>query len=286
MPRVYSYQFLNTEENKSVISTPSVPADRVLEVSRNGIGMRSSSGSIGTVTAAITKFLRQSKGTSGGAVTNKYIIPIAVVTSFSYREYTYEFGSVVTPNDVYRFQFNSFLGASYTVQLGDGVEDVRDGMKAALESINFGVTIDYTSPLLYGNRLIVKIYDLFKSFQTSISYGELFLYQSGYYATLDSKKYLVYYDDDFLNYPTLPSVSGSYSFSSLVLMPAGVEAYVNNPLYSKVSYSEEPFGNTSVTEFQGQGTMEAGRYIYNQSTQTLTFAEPLQPGEYIKMLYK
>lgn len=285
MPKIYSWTYENSEIDNAVVSTPAIPAARVLEVSRNGIGMQSSSGSTATVTTDVYEYNRLSEG-SAGAVTGKYIIPLSIVSTLDYREYTYEFGPVVTPNDVYRFQYNFILGVNYTVQLGDFTVNVRDGMKAAIEGSTWPSPVTCTSPLLYDNRLVVKVWSLTWSFRTSISYGELFLYQSGYYVVLDDIIYLLLTDDDFLDYPTLPAISSSYLFNSIAPAPAGVEAYIHNPEYDRVSYSASVVGSTDITGYQGQGTLEPGKYMYDQNAATITFAEPLQPGEYIKMLYK
>jgi hypothetical protein len=127
---------------------------------------------------------------------------------------------------------------------------------------------------------------LFFTLDYYIVYGTRYLYQSGYYVVLNGKEYQVLGYESNAGYPSLPSPAASYTFASLTLMPSGLIPYLNNPSYTQIAFFEDAAGLTDITGVSTTSAIGQGKYYYDETTQTLTFAEALQPGEYIKMLYK
>jgi hypothetical protein len=280
--RIYSYQYLNAVADNAAIVVPPVPSTDLLEVSRNGIGMLRSGGGTETVTTNVIQFNRLSEG-AGSAVAGKYIIPTSTVNTLTTRTVTYEIGPTITAGDVYVFKLNAFLSTSYVVLGGDTVTDVRDGLQAAVDGYSWGGTV--TCSAVSTNRFSVTA-PISMIFTYFIVYGEVYLYQIGYYVVLSGKQYLVTKSESFTAYPIIASPEPSYAFNALTLMPSGLIAYINNPSYAQVDFYETGFGSTDITGVSTAAAIGQGKYFYDEATQTLTFSEPLQPGEYIKMLYK
>jgi hypothetical protein len=284
MGRIYSYQYLNEYSNVASIGAPALAASDILEVSRNGIGMQSGTYATATVNTDVFEYKRRSYN-SNTASANKYIIQISNIPSISSRTVVYEFGPLVEIGDIYRFEQNAFLGVQYQVQSGDTVTDVRNEIKTLIDGATWsGVNISTSS--VSTNRLELTYNNFFTQLNPFIIFGTKYLFQTGYYVTLSGKDYLVVNYNTNDDYYALPLFSSSYAFGSLTYMPSGLDAFINNPAYTFDFGSVITAGQTDITGVSTAASLGQGRYIYDELTQTLTFSEPLQPGEYIKMLYK
>jgi hypothetical protein len=284
MARIYSYQYLNEYSNVSTIGAPALAASDILEVSRNGIGMQSGTYGTETINTDVFEYKRRSYN-SNTASANKYIIQISNTPSISSRTVVYEFGSLVEVGDIYRFEQNALLGVQYEVQSGDTVTDVRNEVKTLIDAATWsGVSISSSS--ISTNRLELTYNNFFTQLNPLIIFGTKYLFQTGYYVTLSGKDYLIVNYNTNDDYYTLPSISSSYAFNTLTYMPSGLDAFINNPAYTFDFGSIITAGQSDITGVSTAASLGQGRYVYNELSQTITFAEPLQPGEYIKMLYK
>lgn len=284
MGRIYSYQYVNGGVDVASITTPAVALADVLEVSRNGIGMQPGTYANETVTTDVIEYTRRSFNTNVPD-TNKYIIAVSNIPGTTTRTIVYEFGSLVTIGDTYRFETNALSGVEYVVQSGDTVTDVRNEIKTLIDAATWpGFTVSTSS--ISTNRLEVTYSTLFHTFKTLIVYGVKYLFQKGYYVTIAGKDYLITSMNSNTAYPTLPAIAATYNFGDLTLMPSGLIPYINNPSYTQDYFILIIQGTADILGVPTAGSMGMGMYVYSQTEQKLTFAEALQPGEYIKMLYK
>ena len=284
MGRIYSYQYLNEYSNVASIPAPALAASDILEVSRNGIGMQSGTYANETVLTDVLEYSRRSSNSNLPSA-NKYIIQISNIPSTTDRVVVYEFGSLVEIGDVYRFEINPLFGVEYTVQSGDDVTDVRNEIKTLIDAATWpGVFISSSS--ISTNRLELTYNNFVTQLKPLISYGTKYLYQKGYYVAIAGKEYLIINSNSNSTYPTLPAIAASYDFGDLTYMPSGVVAYINNPSYVQEFYQFSIEDAASILNVPTAGSLGQGRYLYSETEQKLTFSEPLQPGEYIKMLYK
>jgi hypothetical protein len=283
MARVYSFQYLNETIDRYTVQTPAIASARVLEVSRNGIGMQKSSGGSETVSADVKLYQRLSQA-FGAPDYLRYFIITSTVNTLTTRTYTFEVGPTVTVNDVYVVTRNAFLSTSYTVQPGDTTQDVRDGIQAAVDAYSWGVAV--TCAAVGTDKFTAQVNSISIMLTPSIVIATNSLYQTGRYVTLTGNDYLIENHNTSTTYYTLGALAGSYAFASLSYMPTGIVNFINNPAYYQTSFSESVEGTTNITGYESPSSLGAGKYKYDELTQTLTFSEPLQPGEYIKMLYK
>ena len=284
MGRIYSYHYLNQYADVATIPAPALATADVLEVSRNGIGMLSGTYANETVLTDVLEYSRRSSNNNLPSA-NKYIIQISNSPSITDRVVVYEFGSLVEIGDVYRFEINPLFGVEYTVQSGDTVTDVRNEVKTLIDATTWpGVSISSSS--VSTNRLQLTYNNFFTQLNPYIVYGTKYLYQKGYYVVIAGREYLIINSNSNTTYPTLAAIAATYDFGDLTYMPAGVEAYINNPSYVRDFYQFSIEDATSILDVPTAGSLGQGRYLYSETEQKLTFSEPLQPGEYIKMLYK
>lgn len=284
MGRIYSYQYLNEYADVASITTPAIALADLLEVSRNGIGMQSGTYNNETVNTDVFEYTRRSYNSNQPSA-NKYIIQVSNTPSISSRTVVYEFGPLVEVGDIYRFELNALAGVQYTVQSGDDTTDVRNEVKTLIDAATWpGVNI--TSASVSTNRLSLTYNNFYTQLNPLIIYGTKYLFQTGYYVELMGKQYLIENHNTNDTYYTLPSISASYDFDTLTLMPSGLDAYINNPAYTFDFGGIVTAGTTDITDVPTVGSLGGGRYVYSPTEQKLTFAEPLQPGEYIKILYK
>lgn len=284
MGRIYSYQYLNQLTDVGFITTPAIAASDLLEVSRNGIGMQSGSQGTETVVTDVIKYNRRSFNTNQPSA-NKYIIQVSNSPTPINRVVVYEFGSLVEIGDVYRFELNPFVGVSYTVQSGDTVTDVRNEVKTLIDAATWpGVSINSSS--ISTNRLELTYNNNYTLLNPIVIYGTKYLFQSGYYVTLAGKDFLITNVNSNTGYPTLPAIAASYDYDNLTYMPSGLVPFINNPSYTQDYFMTSIEDAADITDVPTAGSLGMGKYIYSPTEQKLTFAEPLQPGEYIKILYK
>ena len=285
MGRIYSYHFLNDIADRATVGTPSIALADLLEVSRNGIGMQAGTYANETVACMITEYQRRSSNTNTASV-NKYIIAVSNIPTVSNRTVVYEFGPLVEAGDTYRFEQNFLVGAQYVAQALDTATDVRNNVKTQIDGTTWSGFTTTTSSIST-NRLQVVYSTPFSSLSTFIVFGVKYLFQAGYYVEIAGKgDYLILNSNSYTGFPTLPSMSGTYAFGDLVRMPSGIIPFINNPNYIQDSYGTTVLVPTNVTGVPTASSLGAGRYVYDELSAVLTFAEPLQPGEYIKMLYK
>lgn len=284
MGRIYSYQYLNEYADVTTIGAPALAASDILEVSRNGVGMQSGTYANETVNTDVFEYKRRSYNTNSPAA-NKYVIEVSNTPTPTTRTIVYEFGPLVEIGDIYRFEVNALAGVQYTVQSGDTVTDVRNEVKTLIDASSWpGVIITSTS--VSTNRLQLEYSNVFRRLNPIIIYGTKYFFQTGYYVRLSGKDYLIENHNTNDDYYTLPAISASYAFNTLTYMPSGLDAFINNPAYTFDFGSIITAGQSDITGVSTAASLGQGRYIYDELTQTITFAEALQPGEYIKMLYK
>ena len=261
------------------IPVTGVVADEVVRLQRNGMGVKyQDTFDSSPVDVDAYQFEWWGVDTSITLDSGAYILQVYnSVTTF--RTVLYEIGPTVGVNYVYLFQ-NGTQQAIYAAGALDTDTDVRDGLEAAINAVTWtGFTV--TCLALGTNQLKITFSDT-SDFETYI--GRI-TYKAGYYCTIDSEDYLLYYDEDPTALPTLPAIDAAYNFVDITLMPSGINAYLDDP-NSTPSYSEAFEAVVSISEIPGSATVPDQIAVIDQSNQRIYFWEELNFGEVIKVFQK
>lgn len=261
------------------IPVSGVVAGNVVRIQRNGVGVRfTDTFESNPVDVDGFEFNWSGVDTSITLDSGAYISQLTnSVTSF--RTVVYEIGPTVGVNYVYLFQ-NGTQQAIYAAAPLDDAEAVRDGLETAINAVTWtGFTV--TTLALGTNRLRVTFSDT-SDFQTFI--GRI-TYKAGYYCTIESDDYLLYYAESPTGFPTLPGIDAGYNFADITLLPGGIRAYVDDP-NSIPSYSETFAGLVAISGIPGSPTVPDQFAVIDGTNQRIYFWENLNIGEVIKVFQK
>jgi len=261
------------------IPVSGVVAEDVIKVTRSGKDIRITEFDSSPVNTDIYSFQWYGISTEITLPVNMYIITVfnSVIGGVQ-RIVKYEIGSVVGRDYTFTFTNGTNI-ASYTSKLGDVTEDIRDALITALEAVSWGFTITVTP--ISTNQIYIEI-DGTGDFGYYIGRAT---YKTGYYCTINSEDYLIYYDDDFSAYPTLPGINASYDFTDLTLMDDGIEAYLDDPTTTN-TFSETLEGVSAISSIPGEDTVPNQFCVIENTEQRVYFWETLGFGENIKIYQK
>jgi len=180
---------------------------------------------------------------------------------------------------VYSVYYGSII-ASYVAQTGDTTQDVRDGLKAAIDGESWGTTVTTTN--ISTNRLQVDITGTTVNFSVQVGTQK---YKKGYYTTIAGINYILVEAESTSAYPVLPALGVSYAYSLLVPISGTVEQYLNQP-NTVYTYSESTTGTTDITAIPQVGSVPSNKCVVDQNQQRVWFDANLNIGEIIKVFQK
>lgn len=259
----------------------SVIKEDILTVDRNGIGLQRGEFGAADITADAFSFELTLETSDPNVSDTFYFIILSDTVATPNRTVLVEVGPEVQVNATYIFWIQP-ESATYTVQPGDTVEDVRDGILAA---INAATWTDSVSPMAVSTDKIRVLVDNDTAlFETNIM---SLLYKTGYYTQFQInggplKTYLIEQNSSSASPPPLGTLDSSYIYSDLTYAPLGIEILLKEPSYTQYDYSSTASGTTDISDSPQIGTVPPGKYVYHNSV--LHFADYLNIGEYIKMI--
>ena len=267
------------------ISIAGVYAQNVTIVDRNGIGIKhSTTFSGGAIGVDVRTYLYyQVKPTQITA--NDYIIAIAEDFVLDPRsiDTIYEFGPTPTIGLIYSIYYGNLV-AKYKVQSGNTVQDVRNGIEAAINALSFPGGTTVTTTPISGNRLQVQITGDF-TYPTIVLGAEKF--KKGYYSQYQGRYYILVEAESTTAYPTLPAVAASYAINAVTVLPLNVtpEGYLSEP-NATYTYSDSVTDTTTLTEIPAIGNVNPGECVIDYYNQRVWFDGNLKVGETIKIFQK
>jgi len=267
------------------ISIAGVYAANVTIVDRNGIGIKHgttfSGGAIGV--DVYTYLYYQVKPTQITA--NDYIIAITENFVLDPRsiDTVYEFGPSPTVGLIYSIYFGNLV-AKYKVQAGNTVQDVRNGIEAAINALAFPGGTTVTTTAISGNRLQVQITGDF-TYPTIVLGAEK--YKKGYYSEYAGKYYMLVEAESTTAFPNLPAVAANYAINAVTVLPLNVTplGYLSEP-NATYTYTDSVTNTTTLTEIPAIGNVNPGECVIDYYNQRVWFNGNLNVGETIKIFQK
>lgn len=252
-----------------------IVADNVVVVDRNGIGLKHTTFFTGTQNVSVKTYEWYGVIQSTVGVGN-FLLTLSNSIVGSDRVILYQVGASPVAGTVYSVYYGSII-ASYVAQSGDTTQDVRNGLKAAIDAESWGTTVTTTS--ISTNRLQVDITGTSVNFSVQVGTQK---YKKGYYTTIAGINYILVEAEATNAYPTLPALGVSYAYSLLVPISGTVEAYLSQPL-TVYTYSESTTGNTDITAYPQVGSVPVGQCVVDENQQRVWFDGDLNYGEIIKI---
>lgn len=276
-----SYQYTNTSQGALSIACDTVadPAN-ILTVDRNGIGMQQGVFSGGDIEADLYEFLLKQRDISSPTIPGRYHIILSTVY-MSPMVITTEIGPVIIDGTEYFF-IEGPGEVGYFAQVGDTTEVVRDALIVAINAFP-SWTYSTTATPISTNRIQITVAT--PIYTNAGFYANIF--KSGYFVRFSLnggpiKDYLVDVNENVFAYPIPSAPEPSYLWTELTLAPVGIATLLLEPGHNLVSYTPNLAGTTLITDSPQLGTVPPGKYVYFNSF--LYFADPLNLGEYIKMI--
>lgn len=278
-----SYQYINTVQGATSIAADSVIPANIYTIDRNGIGVIRTTFTGQDVEATVYSFEWYGENTGPVALPGWYNMKLSESSGGGIKTGLFQVGPVVVVGCVYAFGVFPDV-VTYIAQTGDTDTDVRDGLETAINAYSWpdGVTVTAIGT----NQYEVVVANESAAFLQRIS---LSLYKSGYYCTFSLnggpvKEYLIEANTGIDDFPALPSLESSYLYSTLTLASSGIETLLEEPPYTTNSFDDTAAGTTDITNSPQIGTVPAGKCVYYNSRIYFSDSEPLNSGEYIKMI--
>ncbi len=254
-----------------------VAAD-VIVVDRNGIGVKHGTVFTGTETVSVKTYewygVKQETGT-----TSNYLMTLTNSIVGGNRVIVFRVGPTPVVGTVFAVYYGSII-AQYVVQSGDTTEDVRDGLKSAIDGQSWTTTVTTTN--IGTNRLQVEITGT--DVDMTVQFGSQ-KYKKGYYTTIAGINYILVEAGSATTWPTLPALGVSYAYSLLVPITGTVEDYLSQPL-TVYNYTESTTGTTDITAIPSVTGVTFNECVVDQNQQRVWFWENLAVGEKIKIFQK
>lgn len=274
------YKTYQVIDNVPYVATNSIVAAKVLVVDRNGIGVKHNIAFNANPTNLAVKQYNWYGVKKKTLAANSGIFVLINFGNVLTGRYTlFQIGSVVTPGNTYIFWYGQTY-IKYTAQTGDTATTVRNAIKSGIDGASWGYTI--TTNSISTDQLSITTSQ--ETFQFSYRVGSQ-LWQRGYYLTFNNQEYFIYQANSTTANPTLPAVSASYAFSSLVIADPNVYTYLNDPL-SISFFTTASAGTTNITGISTSGNVPANECVVNESEQRIYFDANLNIGEIIKVIYR
>lgn len=255
-----------------------VIATDVVVVDRNGIGVNHTTFFTGTVNVSVKTYEWYGVVQSTVGVGN-FLLTLSNSIVGSNRVIIYQVGASPVAGTVYSVYYGNII-ASYVAQSGDTTQDVRNGLKAAIDGESWGTTVTTTN--ISTNRLQVDITGTTINFTVQVGTQK---YKKGYYTTIAGINYILVQAESTSTWPTLPALGVSYAYSLLVPISGTVEQYLNQP-NTVYTYSESTTGTTDITAYPQVGSVPANKCVVDQNQQRVWFDANLNVGEVIKIFQK
>lgn len=250
----------------------------VIVVDRNGIGVKHGTVFTGTETVDVKTYEWYGVKQETGSTTN-YLMTLTNSIVSGNRVIVFRVGPTPVVGTVFAVYFGSII-AQYVVQSGDTAEDVRDGLKAAIDGESWTTTVTTTN--IGTNRLQVDITGT--DVDMTVQFGSQ-KYKKGYYVTIAGINYILVEQESTSTWPTLPALGVSYAYSLLTAISGSVEDYLSQPL-TVYSYSESVTGSTDITAIPSVTGVTFNECVVDQNQQRVWFWENLAIGEKIKVFQK
>ena len=260
------------------IDVVGVVSNDVVIVDRNGIGLQHTTFFTGTLNVSVKTYEWYGVVQSTVGVGN-FLLTLSNSIVGSDRVILYQVGASPVAGTVYSVYYGSII-ASYVAQTGDTTEDVRDGLKAAIDGESWGTTVTTTN--ISTNRLQVDITGTTVNFSVQVGTQK---YKKGYYTTIAGINYILVEAESTSAYPVLPALGVSYAYSLLVPISGTVEQYLNQP-NTVYTYSESTTGTTDITAIPQVGSVPSNKCVVDQNQQRVWFDANLNIGEIIKVFQK
>lgn len=253
-------------------------ANNVIIVDRNGIGVKHATTFTGTETVDVNTYEWYGVKQETGSTTN-YLMTLTNSIVGGNRVIVYRVGPTPVDGTVFAVYYGSII-AQYVVQSGDTTEDVRDGLKAAIDGQSWTTTVTTTN--IGTNRLQVDITGT--DVDLTVQFGSQ-KYKKGYYVTIAGINYIIEEAESTTTWPTLPALGVSYAYSLLVPITGTVEDYLSQPL-TVYNYTESVTGSTDITAIPAVTGVTFNECVVDQNQQRVWFYENLNIGEKIKIFQK
>lgn len=253
-------------------------ASDVIVVDRNGIGVKHGTVFTGTETVSVKTYewygVKQETGT-----TSNYLMTLTNSIVGGNRVIVFRVGPTPVVGTVFAVYYGSII-AQYVVQSGDTAQDVRDGLKSAIDGQSWTTTVTTTN--IGTNRLQVDITGT--DVDMTVQFGSQ-KYKKGYYTTIAGINYILVEAESTTAFPTLPALGVSYAYSLLVPITGTVEDYLSQPL-TVYNYTESTTGTTDITAIPSVTGVTFNECVVDQNQQRVWFWENLAVGEKIKIFQK
>lgn len=260
------------------IDVVGVVSNDVVIVDRNGIGLQHTTFFTGTLNVSVKTYEWYGVVQSTVGVGN-FLLTLSNSIVGSDRVILYQVGASPVAGTVYSVYYGSII-ASYVAQTGDTTQDVRDGLKAAIDGESWGTTVTTTN--ISTNRLQVDITGTTVNFSVQVGTQK---YKKGYYTTIAGINYILVEAESTSAYPVLPALGVSYAYSLLVPISGTVEQYLNQP-NTVYTYSESTTGTTDITAIPQVGSVPSNKCVVDENQQRVWFDANLNIGEIIKVFQK
>ena len=252
----------------------------VVVVDRNGIGVKhGTSFQGGSVTTDVDAF--EWYGVRRTSLTSGEYLQVRSLSITTIRSFLLEVGPEVVEGRTYSLYNNNVI-AKYTAQAGDTPEDVRDGLKLAIDSASWdGFTT--TTADVDANRLSVDVSDPSKDLLIYLGQQK---WKKGYTVEVSGQTYLVDLVDSTTSEPALPTLESTYNFTDLTLAPFGIGQYLREPL-TAIVLDEYSAGTTALFGLVGAvGAVPFNTCVVYEPEQRIYFTDTLAVGEVIKVFQK
>ena len=253
-------------------------ASDVIVVDRNGIGVKHATVFSGTENVSVKTYewygVKQETGT-----TSNYLMTLTNSIVGGNRVIVFRVGPTPVVGTVFAVYYGSII-AQYVVQSGDTTQDVRDGLKSAIDGQSWTTTVTTTN--IGTNRLQVDITGT--DVDMAVQFGSQ-KYKKGYYTTIAGINYILVEAESTTAFPTLPALGVSYAYSLLVPITGTVEEYLSQPL-TVYNYTESTTGTTDITAIPSVTGVTFNECVVDQNQQRVWFWENLAVGEKIKIFQK
>lgn len=265
-------EYTVTDDTVNYVPVFNTTAANVTVVDRNGIGVRLAS-TFGNTTRDVFVYNWFAIVTNFTLSSGEYLIE---TVNYGDTQRVIKVGPTVTVGRVYSVRTNTEI-VSYTVQAGDTVNNVRNGLKAAVDAGNWGFTVTTTSGLS-------------GTFSLQTDDPRQFFYKIGkpkYKAgiTIDTGYFIFAEEQSEITYPTI-TIPASFPYTSMTFLPGNdLEAYLNEP--NLFGYTLNPTAGAGAVELtEVPGLTNPSTCVIDESQQRIYFDSNMALGEKIKVFQK
>ena len=267
-------EYTVTDDTVNYVPVFNTTAANVTVVDRNGIGVRLAS-TFGNTTRDVFVYNWFAIVTNFTLASGEYFIE---TVNYGNDERTVKIGPTVTAGRVYAISDGVEI-VSYTAQTGDTVTDVRDGIKAAVDTGNWGYTINTAN--ISSDRFTMDMDDdQPRTFSYKIGKPK---YKAG--ITIDTGYFIFGEEQSEITYPTI-TIPASFPYTSMTFLPGNnLEAYLHEP--NLFGYTLNPTAGAGAVELtEVPGLTNPSTCVIDESQQRVYFDSNMALGAKIKIFQK